>query len=116
MNYIGYIYKITLPNNKSYVGSKMSSIFVEEYWGSSGNKQYWKDLEFYGKENCKREILCWCKTKEDLLKKESNLIISHNVLSPNGYNLVVSTFNNMAKGYKMSQETVKRRKETIKKH
>ena len=53
---IGYVYKITLPNNKVYIGSKQSNIFDESYWGSSCNPIYWEDLERYGKENCKREI------------------------------------------------------------
>lgn len=86
--YIGYIYKITcLKNNKCYVGSKVSKKFVENYWSSSLNKNYWDDLKKYGKENFKREILCWCKTKIDLRQKEKAYILSENALtSKGGYN------------------------------
>lgn len=85
---IGYIYKITcLINNKIYVGSKLSKTFVESYWSSSLNNDYWNDLKQYGKENFKREILCWCKTKKELREKEKQYIILENALtSKGGYN------------------------------
>lgn len=82
---IGYIYKITcLANNRVYVGSKLSEIFIESYWSSSKNSEYWDDLKKYGKENFKREILCWCKTKDELRKKENEFILSENALVSNG--------------------------------
>ena len=83
---IGYVYKITLPNNKVYIGSKQSKIFNNDYWGSSYNHFYWKDLEKYGKENCKREILYEAETLEDLLEKEQYFIEQYG-LFPKTYNL-----------------------------
>lgn len=44
----GYIYKITLNNDKSYIGMKLSEVFNESYLGSSRNKAYWSDLEKHG--------------------------------------------------------------------
>ena len=59
----GYVYSITSPVGKTYVGSKQSSEFVEDYWGSSHNPEFWNDLKKYGKENFKRMILCFCESK-----------------------------------------------------
>lgn len=44
----GYVYKITLNNNKSYIGMRISDSFNHKYMGSSGNKSYWVDLKKYG--------------------------------------------------------------------
>lgn len=87
----GYIYKITcLINNKCYVGSKKASIFVEKYWSSSKNNEFWKDINIYGKENFKREILCWCETVEEAREKEKKYIISEKALiTEGGYNLAL---------------------------
>ena len=62
----GYIYKITMPNGRCYVGSKKKRFFDENYWSSSCNPEFWRDLEFYGKENCKREVLEWIENKEKI--------------------------------------------------
>lgn len=85
---IGYIYKITcLINNRVYVGSKLSEKFINSYWSSSKNPEYWEDLQLYGKDNFKREILYWCKTKEELREKEREFILSEKALvSEGGYN------------------------------
>lgn len=85
---IGYIYKITcLVNNRIYVGSKLSKNFVESYWGSSKNEDFWNDLNQYGKENFKREILCWCTSVEELREKEHEYILLENALTyKGGYN------------------------------
>lgn len=85
---IGYIYKITcLLNNRCYVGSKLSKIFVESYWSSSKNDDFWNDLKQYGKANFKREILRWCKTREELREKEEEYILSEKCLTlDGGYN------------------------------
>lgn len=85
----GYVYKITcLINNRCYVGSKRSSTFVESYWSSSKNKEFWNDLEKYGKENFTREILEWCNNVEDLIKQE-NYWMEHekSFIKYGGYNL-----------------------------
>lgn len=71
--FYGYIYKITcLKNNKIYIGSKKAKRFVEDYWSSSLNEEYWKDLDRYGKENFKREIIEWvvCKNNRELVEIE----------------------------------------------
>lgn len=100
---IGYIYKITLPNNKCYIGSKQSKIFDEKYWGSSCNNQYWKDLAKFGKENCKREILYKADTLEELLNKEQFFIEQYG-LFPKTYNLTTRA-KSQKNGFKFSEES-----------
>lgn len=85
---IGYIYKITSPFGKIYIGQKTSNVFVESYWSSSQNPEFWEDLEKYGKENFTREILEWCYTKDELNKKEVYYIEKYSSMkSQGGYNL-----------------------------
>lgn len=67
---IGYVYKITLPNKYSYIGSHKSEVFDENYWGSSLNYKYWQALFLAGKENVKREILGWYETEQELIQAE----------------------------------------------
>lgn len=66
----GYVYKISFPNGKCYIGSHKSEVFDEKYWGSTQVLDYWKELFFIGKENVKREILCWCENDESLREME----------------------------------------------
>lgn len=87
----GYIYKITLPNGRCYVGCKKKATFDENYWGSSRNPEYWKDLEKYGKENCKREILEWIENEQDMAQQEDYWILHENAfIKQGGYNLAKS--------------------------
>ena len=100
---IGYVYKITLPNNKVYIGSKQSEVFVNNYWGSSCNHFYWEDLEKYGKESCNREILYEAETLEDLLEKEQYYIEQYG-LFPKTYNLTTRA-QSQVNGFKFSEES-----------
>ena len=100
---IGYVYKIILPNNKCYIGSKQSSFFDEKYWGSSCNHFYWEDLEKFGKENCKREILYEAESLEDLLQKEQYYIEQHG-LFPKTYNLTTRA-KSQKSGFQFSEES-----------
>lgn len=87
-DYIGYVYKITcIPTGRCYVGSKVSPVFVESYWSSSKNTEYWNDLKHYKKNQFKREILAWCWSLEDLRNVERHYILFENALvSQGGYN------------------------------
>ena len=103
---IGYVYKITLPNNKVYIGSKQATQFDEKYWGSSCNHFYWEDLDKFGKENCKREILYEADSLEELLEKEQSLIEQHG-LFPKTYNLTTRA-KSQKFGFRFSEETKKK--------
>lgn len=88
---IGYIYKITSPEGKSYVGLKKSSTFVNSYWSSSQNKDYWNDLNKFGKEAFTREVLEWCYTLSELNERETYWIKEcKSTVDNNGYNICIS--------------------------
>ena len=94
----GFIYKITSPENKSYIGQVVEYISNGEKKGINGrwkqhvNNSKKKDTYFsraiikYGYTNFKIEQLMKCK-KKDLDLFEELFIKTHNTLVPNGYNL-----------------------------
>lgn len=108
---IGYIYKITSPEGREYVGLKKSSVFVESYWSSSQNKEFWKDIEKFTKKAFKREILEWCYTLEELNKREQYWITHSNALvDKGGYNICIS-FPQMVWTDEMRKKNGERKKE-----
>lgn len=72
----GYIYKIIhIPSGKFYIGQHKATEFDENYWGSGRIiKDY---IKTHPIEEFKREVLCWCKTFEELQKKEKEYIKPH---------------------------------------
>jgi len=87
---IGYIYKISSPEGRYYIGQKRQTVFEDSYWSSSQNKDYWADLERFGKDSFKREVLEWCYTVKELNKKERHYIETSDALvSKGGYNICV---------------------------
>lgn len=77
----GYVYKIT--NNldgKIYVGLRGSSRFDESYWGSGVHIT--RAIRKHGVENFSREILEWCKSKEELNQREIYWIAELNSQDP----------------------------------
>jgi hypothetical protein len=102
---VGYVYCITnLTNNRKYIGKKLAKFAKttyktvqlkngtkkkkkirskipsdwEEYYGSSIELN--KDIENLGKENFKREILHYCKSKAECSYIEAKLQFEHKVL------------------------------------
>lgn len=109
----GFIYQIThIPTGRIYLGKKQLSSnrkakltkkeksltenkrkrfkrVVKEtdwlnYWSSSDELK--QDVEKLGKENFKREILCFCKSKMDLSYYEVHFQIKYDVLFKDSYN------------------------------
>ena len=108
---IGYVYKITSPEGREYVGLKKSSVFVESYWSSSQNKEFWTDIERFSKKAFKREILEWCYTLEELNAKEQYWITHSNALvDKGGYNICIS-FPQMVWTDEMRKKNSERKKE-----
>jgi hypothetical protein len=112
-----YVYKITnLILNKSYIGSKMcykNNPNNDGYWGSS--KYLNLDSSIYGLENLNKEILAYCDNKNNMLDKETELILKYNTLEPNGYNRYLP---NRSYGFHMggchhSEESKRKMKERI---
>ena len=99
--YVGFVYLITnLTNGRKYIGKKnlyfsksrqvkgkRKRFKVEsdwrEYYGS--NKELAADVETYGKENFKREILRLCTTKGEFSYFEAKYQFDNNVLESDEY-------------------------------
>jgi len=98
---IGYVYIITNNiNNRKYIGkknfyftktrqvkgkkkrSKVESNW-HQYYGS--NKELLEDVEKFGKEHFKREILILCKSKGDFAYHEARLQFENRVLESNDW-------------------------------
>lgn len=106
----GFIYKITnLANNKSYIGKKqMKSVKKMPPLKGRKNKRHkeietdWRtytgssnelnaDIEKYGKENFKFDILLFCNSKWELAYYESKIQFQLDVLvSENYYNGIIN--------------------------
>jgi hypothetical protein len=98
--YVGFVYKITTPNGKFYIGQKLfnfkrtkvvkgtkvrrtvESDWVDYYGSSDEVKQMVVDL---GPENFKREILYFCQSKSVMNYVESTLILSSGALLSEQY-------------------------------
>jgi hypothetical protein len=109
-DYLGFVYVVTnLQNNKKYIGKKVFWNKIrrkplkgkkrvrldkkesdwKDYYGSS-NKLL-SDVEKYGKDNFKREIIILCKSKFELSYFELLEQIKNNVLlDDNYYNEIIN--------------------------
>lgn len=59
-----------------------------DYWGSS--KELLADITKYGKENFKRQVICFCKNKSELSYYETYWQMEKEVLFKNSYNKWIS--------------------------
>lgn len=82
-----FIYKTTnILNDKIYVGKRTTDIIEDGYLGSGIKIN--NSIKKHGKENFKREILEFCKTKEELNEREIFWIKELNSRDQNiGYNI-----------------------------
>lgn len=88
---MGYIYKYTSPNGKSYIGQTITSLKKrrkDDYGrGYQGSPCFWNAIRYFGGlTNFKCEILEEC-SNEQLNEKEKYWIAKENTLVPNGYNI-----------------------------
>ncbi len=85
------VYKITnLLNGKAYVG-RTTKTLNERMIGHLYNRRHSlidKDIQKFGIENFKVEVLAECKTFEELKELEKKFIRELDCKSPNGYNLI----------------------------
>ena len=90
MKKYGVIYKITNKiNNKCYIGQTTCTISKRWNEHCCSNKKTVISLAIkkYGKDNFIIEELGWASDQKSIDDLETNLIKSHNTLSPNGYNI-----------------------------
>lgn len=103
---MAFVYKITSPSNRVYIGSSCQTqkARFNKYKNLNCEKQVrlYRSFLKYGVENHKFEILCEC-TKEDMRKLECQYGIFYNVLDNElGLNCVLPKFND---SYSVTEET-----------
>lgn len=92
-----YIYKLTSPNGKVYIGQTKQK--PQYRWAKHESLSEDPDIpqcpalgnaiRLYKWENFTKEVLCECMTQKELNNKETEYILQFNSLSPNGYNLTL---------------------------
>lgn len=83
-----FIYKTTnILSGKYYIGMHSTDDLEDGYLGSGTRLRY--SINKYGKENFKREILEFCKSREELKKRESEVINLNELAKINCINLKV---------------------------
>lgn len=83
----GYIYKfIDLTTNKIYIGKREAILFDKNYWGSG---KLWSEIvNKIGKQNIKREVLCFATSRQELRDLEVYYISKYKSTDPDiGYNI-----------------------------
>lgn len=83
----GYIYKYTdCTTGKIYIGKREKPYFDTTYWGSG--KDWAHVLNCAGKDNIKREVLCWASSRNELRDLEIKFISELKSNDPSiGYNI-----------------------------
>jgi hypothetical protein len=70
---IHYIYKTTCSvNGKYYIGMHSTDEMEDGYLGSG--KRLWYSINYHGKENHTKEILEYCENREELKKREEEIV------------------------------------------
>lgn len=90
----GYVYCITFPNGKRYVGQSRKP--WKERWKnhqkkSSGCIALHNALNKYASMPLTWELLDYADSAQELTEREAYYILSMNTLTPNGYNIVIPT-------------------------
>ena len=91
-NNYGYVYCITFPNGKKYIGQSHKP--WRDRWRnhqkkSSGCIAFHNALNKYASLPLTWELLDYAQTPQELTKKETFHIASKNTLTPNGYNIAI---------------------------
>lgn len=126
------VYKHTCPNGKVYIG--ITSQNANHRWnrgnGYRGNEHFYRAIQKYGWENIRHDILFNELTKEEAEQKEKELITIYKSNDKNyGYNIMFESSNkychsretiekmrNSKLGKKQSEETKRKRSESLKGH
>lgn len=87
------IYKLTLPNGKVYIGQ--TNTLLSRRWGCGrgykGNEALAADIEAFGWESVKHEVLERVDTREEALARERYYILEHKSNDPDfGYNIATN--------------------------
>lgn len=85
---MGFIYKLTSPSGKIYIGQTTRTLEkrLKEHCNGSEHSILSVAIKKYGIENFTKEIICEC-NDDDLNQTEIDYIKMYNCLEPNGYNI-----------------------------
>lgn len=85
-----YIYKLTSPNGKVYIGqTKQDKLYKRWNYGSGyvQNKTLYSDILYFGWKNFKHEVLEEIETKEEAYQREREYVLAYRSNEPEyGYN------------------------------
>ncbi len=109
---MGYIYRLTSPKNKHYIGQTTRNYSVR--WREHENRVKYDNccpalknaIKLYGWESFEKEVVIEC-NEDELDCFEVLFIILYDSLAPNGYNLTPG-----GKNYKHSEETKNKMRES----
>lgn len=103
-NPYGFIYITTnLINGKRYLGQKRFEYGNDWFSYLGSGKALKAAINLYGKENFSRNIVCFCRSEEELNQVEHDISVFLNVVeSPDWYNMVLG--GGGKSGYKMSDD------------
>src|ERR1700744_6396791 len=115
-NFVGYIYVLTSPSGKSYVGQTTRT--PEKRWKQhvcasanvDNSHPLYEAIRKYGWENFDKEIFAECDSREELDREERYFIKNMDSLAPNGYNLNTGG----GTGFIASEESRKKMSESAK--
>ena len=133
-NKYGYIYKTTnLVNGKIYIGQHKGNVQSETYLGSG--QILWRAIQKYGIENFMNEVIEWCQSEEELNAREiywiEMLNARHRAVGYNqalGGNIrtiwakgempqeIRNRISNTLKGHTLSQASIEKMRETMRKN
>lgn len=83
-----YIYKITCKiTNRYYIGMHSTDNLNDGYFGSG--KRLWFSINYHGKENHIKEILEYCNTRTELIKREEEIVTKELINEDLCMNLVI---------------------------
>lgn len=110
-----FVYSHTSPNGKMYIGitkRKPSDRWAGGY-AYKGNKAFFADIQKYGWDAFKHEIIAEGLTEKEAKVLEDRLITQHNTLQPSGYNAKLNK-GKSAGECDSAEEYVKRKKRFLK--
>lgn len=108
-----FIYKTTnIKNNKYYIGMHSTNKLDDNYLGSG--KQLWNAINYHGKENFKREILEFCKSRKELKLREIEIVNLNEITKSECMNLRIGGSGSDTINYGITDEVRKKMSESHK--
>lgn len=108
-----YIYKTTcLVTGKFYIGMHSADCLEDNYLGSGLRLR--RSINKYGKENHKKEIIEFVQTREELKKREEELVNENVLKDPMCMNLIIGGTGGLNEAARFSQIRIQRSRNKLK--